>query len=65
MVNLIGGEPDARAVLSQAGAHLHRYGKEPRPGRKIGHITVVADGEEQRDQRLAAVRALVAPTAVG
>jgi 5-(carboxyamino)imidazole ribonucleotide synthase len=43
MINLIGECPDPRAILAIAGAQLHLYGKEPRPGRKIGHITLVAD----------------------
>ena len=34
------------------------YGKTPRTGRKVGHVTVVADEPEARDQRLAQVRAL-------
>jgi 5-(carboxyamino)imidazole ribonucleotide synthase len=42
MVNLIGAVPDAAAVLAIPGAHLHLYGKEPRPGRKLGHVTVRA-----------------------
>jgi 5-(carboxyamino)imidazole ribonucleotide synthase len=44
MVNLIGVEPDPIAVARVPGAHLHLYGKEPRPGRKLGHVTVL--GEE-------------------
>jgi 5-(carboxyamino)imidazole ribonucleotide synthase len=44
MVNLIGTTPDTAAVAAVAGAHLHLYGKEPRPGRKLGHITIVSDG---------------------
>jgi len=46
MLNLLGdswerGEPDWEAVLCHAGAHLHLYGKrEPRRGRKMGHVTV-------------------------
>ena len=43
MVNLIGGVPVARDVLRHPHAHLHLYGKEPRPGRKVGHITVRHD----------------------
>lgn len=43
MVNLIGAMPDRAAVLGIAGAHLHDYGKAPRGGRKLGHITVVED----------------------
>jgi 5-(carboxyamino)imidazole ribonucleotide synthase len=41
MVNLIGTIPDTAALAAVAGAHLHLYGKEPRPGRKLGHITIV------------------------
>jgi 5-(carboxyamino)imidazole ribonucleotide synthase len=40
MVNLISVLPDPRDVLRIPGAHLHLYGKEPRPGRKLGHITI-------------------------
>jgi 5-(carboxyamino)imidazole ribonucleotide synthase len=41
MVNLIGTVPDTAALVAVAGAHIHLYGKEPRPGRKLGHITFV------------------------
>ena len=35
--------PDWAAVLALPGAHLHLYGKtEPRPGRKMGHLTITA-----------------------
>ena len=40
MVNLIGEEPDPAAVAAIPGARLHLYGKEARPGRKLGHVTV-------------------------
>ena len=41
MVNLIGGVPDVGRLLALPGAHVHLYGKEPRPGRKVGHVTLV------------------------
>ncbi len=41
MENIIGKLPDMEAVLREPGAHLHLYGKEPRAGRKLGHITRV------------------------
>jgi 5-(carboxyamino)imidazole ribonucleotide synthase len=51
MLNLLGDlwfdqgrrrEPDWAAVLAIPGAKLHLYGKaEPRPGRKMGHVTVL------------------------
>jgi 5-(carboxyamino)imidazole ribonucleotide synthase len=35
--------PDWAALLALPGLHLHLYGKaEPRPGRKMGHLTVTA-----------------------
>jgi 5-(carboxyamino)imidazole ribonucleotide synthase len=41
LVNLIGSAPPEADVLAIPGAHLHLYGKEPRPGRKLGHVTLV------------------------
>jgi 5-(carboxyamino)imidazole ribonucleotide synthase len=52
MVNLIGELPEAADVLKVPNVHLHLYGKEPRPGRKVGHITVRADKFEKLQQRL-------------
>jgi 5-(carboxyamino)imidazole ribonucleotide synthase len=41
MVNLIGSEPPDEAFPALPGVHVHRYGKHARPGRKLGHVTVV------------------------
>jgi 5-(carboxyamino)imidazole ribonucleotide synthase len=41
MVNLLGQIPDCTQVLNLPGAHLHNYGKTPRPARKLGHCTMV------------------------
>jgi len=43
MLNLIGEAPEPSAALAIPGAHLHLYGKAPRPGRKLGHLTIRAD----------------------
>jgi 5-(carboxyamino)imidazole ribonucleotide synthase len=59
MINLIGEEPQAAAVLAVPGAHLHRYGKSPRAGRKVGHITIRADDPETLRKRVLQVSALV------
>lgn len=40
MLNCIGAMPPAEKVLQQPGAHLHNYGKLPRTGRKVGHVTL-------------------------
>ncbi|MBT8088749.1 MAG: 5-(carboxyamino)imidazole ribonucleotide synthase [Gammaproteobacteria bacterium] len=50
MINLIGEIP--AAVRTLAAGHLHDYGKAPRPGRKLGHITVVTDTADDRDALL-------------
>jgi len=60
MINLIGTLPDRDAVLRLADAHLHLYDKDPRPGRKLGHVTVRALTAAERDARVAAVQAVVA-----
>ncbi|MFN8021773.1 MAG: 5-(carboxyamino)imidazole ribonucleotide synthase [Acidimicrobiales bacterium] len=63
MVNLLGddwagGDPDWAAALASPGAHLHLYGKaEPRPGRKMGHLTVTADSAERAAALATAARA--------
>ncbi len=72
MVNLLGFEESEhsygaeRAQLEQlAGAHLHWYGKaQSRPGRKLGHVTLLLQGStpelrrQEAMQRLAEVRAI-------
>lgn len=67
MVNLLGdvwpegGEPAWPAVLGDPNVKLHLYGKaEPRPGRKMGHLTVLG-----ADRAPALDAALAARTAIG
>jgi 5-(carboxyamino)imidazole ribonucleotide synthase len=52
MLNLIGDVPDSAEVLAVRDAHLHLYGKSPRPGRKLGHVTLRASSPEQLASRL-------------
>ena len=59
MVNLIGEVPPTDAVAAIPGAHLHLYGKEARPGRKLGHVTVRADAPEELERSLERVQELV------
>ncbi len=40
MVNFIGDLPSPGAVLAYDDIHFHAYGKEARPGRKVGHATI-------------------------
>jgi 5-(carboxyamino)imidazole ribonucleotide synthase len=56
-----GGEDPARLRsrgLAVDGAHVHLYGKEARPGRKLGHVTVC--GDEADDVRARAWSSAVA-----
>jgi 5-(carboxyamino)imidazole ribonucleotide synthase len=54
MANLIGAVPPLDALLALPGARVHLYGKEPRPGRKLGHVTLV-DPDETTVERLVAL----------
>jgi 5-(carboxyamino)imidazole ribonucleotide synthase len=42
MFNWIGELPDPAPVLRTVDGHWHDYGKQARPGRKVGHATVCA-----------------------
>jgi 5-(carboxyamino)imidazole ribonucleotide synthase len=59
MINLIGKAPDVPALLAVADAHLHWYGKEPRAGRKVGHVTVRAPDSETLEQRVRELERIV------
>ena len=59
MVNLIGSAPDLGAVMTIPGAHVHLYGKTPRPGRKIGHVTLRSEDSLALEASLLQLKALV------
>jgi 5-(carboxyamino)imidazole ribonucleotide synthase len=62
MANLLGdlwqdGEPRWREALALPDVKLHLYGKaEPRVGRKMGHLTALADTAEEARERVIAAR---------
>lgn len=62
MANLLGdlwagGEPDWAGALAQPDVHLHLYGKaDPRPGRKMGHLTALGDTLAEAEARVTAAR---------
>ncbi|HVZ94912.1 MAG TPA: 5-(carboxyamino)imidazole ribonucleotide synthase [Phycisphaerales bacterium] len=58
MINLIGEMPEAPELLAMNGAHVHLYGKAPKPGRKIGHVTLVDQDEKKLAARVNEVRKL-------
>ena len=51
MINLIGELPERDPLLCETSLHWHDYGKTPRPGRKLGHITLVESTARARDRR--------------
>ncbi|MEU7997132.1 5-(carboxyamino)imidazole ribonucleotide synthase [Micromonospora sp. NPDC049060] len=63
MANVLGGEPGGMSIderlhhlfAAEPGAKVHLYGKQVRPGRKIGHVTVL--GDDLDDVRTRAARA--------
>ncbi len=56
MWNVLGAPPVVNEVLAVAGAHLHLYGKEPRSGRKIGHVTLSSPDRGSLDGKLERIR---------
>jgi 5-(carboxyamino)imidazole ribonucleotide synthase len=51
MINLIGELPAREPLLAEPGLHWHDYGKSPRPGRKLGHVTICESTAQKRDRR--------------
>ena len=52
MLNWVGELPPAAPVLAEPRAHWHDYGKNPRPGRKVGHATLCANDAAAMRERL-------------
>ena len=59
MVNFLGAMPDRERLLAIDGLAFHDYGKEPRPGRKLGHCTILKSRAAERDAALAQTLKLV------
>jgi 5-(carboxyamino)imidazole ribonucleotide synthase len=69
MANLLGDvwpadgtPPQWENALNLSGVSLHLYGKtDPRPGRKMGHLTAVADTPQEAAQKVRHARELLVP----
>jgi len=65
MANLLGdiwagGEPQWEAALALPEVKLHLYGKsEPRPGRKMGHLTATAATVQAAEHLVREARSLL------
>jgi 5-(carboxyamino)imidazole ribonucleotide synthase len=61
MLNLVGELPPRGALLEVPGSHVHYYGKRPRRGRKLGHVTVQAESERELERRIARLQSRIVP----
>ena len=59
MINFLGVMPVRARLLAIDGLAYHDYGKEPRPGRKLGHCTLVSATPGARDRGLARALKLI------
>lgn len=59
MVNLVGEIPDLSGVEDEPGIFVHVYGKSPAPGRKTGHVTIVAKDSARLEEGLKRVLEIV------
>jgi 5-(carboxyamino)imidazole ribonucleotide synthase len=53
MINFLGKIPSRERLLAIEGLAFHDYGKEPRPGRKLGHCTILKRRSGDRNRALA------------
>ena len=53
MINFLGVMPDRERLLAIDGLAYHDYGKAARPGRKLGHCTILKRLAKERDTALA------------
>jgi 5-(carboxyamino)imidazole ribonucleotide synthase len=52
MINFLGQMPDRERLLAVDGLAYHDYGKTARPGRKLGHCTILKRLPKERDKAL-------------
>ena len=59
MINFLGKMPQMTRLLAIEGLGFHDYGKEPRPGRKLGHCSITRAHARDRNRALADALKLV------
>ena len=59
MINFLGDVPAREPLLAIEGLAFHDYGKMPRPGRKVGHCTLLRESAGSRDRALRQALSLV------
>ncbi|MFO0739402.1 MAG: ATP-grasp domain-containing protein [Labilithrix sp.] len=61
MINCIGKLPPKEEILRVEGVHLHAYGKDASPNRKVGHVTIRAESRDELHAKIAKLRPIVDP----
>jgi len=59
MINIIGEQPRISELLKFSLAHPHFYGKQPRHGRKLGHVTLISHDAKEFEKQTVAINALL------
>ena len=63
MINVISDEGPTAAGEDMSETYVHSYGKEARPARKLGHVTITAANTDERDSKISQLEGLI-PTGV-
>jgi 5-(carboxyamino)imidazole ribonucleotide synthase len=63
MINVISNEGPTSAAEDMSETYVHSYGKEARPARKLGHVTITATDTDERDSKISQLEGLI-PTGV-
>lgn len=60
LYNLLGTIPEREKLAGVNALHMHLYGKEPKPGRKVGHVTLTGESERRLQTSITKVEQLLA-----
>ena len=56
---MISDENPTAAAEGMAETYVHSYGKEARPARKLGHVTITAKNSAERNQKISQLEGLI------
>ncbi len=59
MINVISDEGPTATAEGMSTTYVHSYGKEARPARKLGHVTITAANTDERDSKISQLEGLI------
>ena len=59
MINVISDEGPTANAEGMSTTYIHSYGKEARPARKLGHVTITAANTDERDRKISQLEGLI------